>query len=180
MKNSLQWRSPLLVAFVSLLVSEKFWLPIVPVLKIPPNHPKLLLASNSLGFLLTADEFHEAFQRNGLWLCHSAGCVWVLFFWTHHWLTQTRDKAANSSAATRLTKGPSESALFKETQSALKRALTTAQRPLQSVVSAHALERRADSPQTDGSQWQRFCLFQSVHVLTQKGLFGWSNKPVND
>lgn len=56
-----------------------------------------------------------------------------------------------------------------ETQSTLKRALTTVQRTLQSLDSAHALKHRADSPQTDGSQWQRFCLFQRVRVLTQKG-----------
>lgn len=41
--------------------------------------------------------------------------------------------------------------------------------------SSHALTSRPDSPQTDNSQWQRFCLFQRDCLLTQKDLFGWSN-----
>lgn len=41
--------------------------------------------------------------------------------------------------------------------------------------SSHALQHRADSPQTAGSSWQRFCLFQRDCLLTLKGLSGWSN-----
>lgn len=33
--------------------------------------------------LLTADQFHETFQRNGLWLCNSGRCVWVFFSSVH-------------------------------------------------------------------------------------------------
>lgn len=128
--------------------------------------------------LLTADQFHETFQRNGLWLCNSGVCVWVFFFLCErHWPSPTRDKAANSTASACLTQRQSESGFHRETQSALRRALTTVQRTLQSLDSTHTLKHRANSPQTDGSQWQRFCLFQRVCVLTQKGLFGWSNSP---
>lgn len=57
------------------------------------------------------------------------------------------------------------------------RALTTVQRTLLPVHSSHALKHRPDSPQTASSQWQRFCLFQRDCLLTQKGLFEWSNNP---
>lgn len=51
------------------------------------------------------------------------------------------------------------------------------QNPSLPAPSPHALKHRPDSPQTAGSQWQRLCLFQRDCVLTQKGLFGWSNNP---
>lgn len=105
------------------------------------------------------------------------GVLECFFLCGRHSLSLVRAKAAGPTASACLTQRQSESRFGRETQSALRRALTTVQRTLQSLDSTHALKHRADSPQTDGSQWQRFCLFQRVRVLTQKGLFGWSNNP---
>lgn len=92
--------------------------------------------------------------------------IYLFFPVAHYWLSpiRVRDKKRTSERPCAFKVG--------ETQSALKIALTTVQRTLHST---HALKH---SPQTDGSQWQRFCLFQS-RCVDSEGPLQMEQQPIN-
>lgn len=107
---------------------------------IPPNHQKGVLGSNPVGSLLTAHRWPVPWNISTEWtliMQFWRVCLSGFFLRARHWPSLTRDQAANSTASARLTQRQSESGLHRETQPALRRALTTVQRTLQSLDSTH-------------------------------------------